>query len=157
MSIKSCIKQVEMFNDIAGNLSHVSHNKLVAQGKVVREEALELCAAVATEDKHEILKECVDVLVTIHGFVKMLEQQGYNVLGAFEEVNVNNLDKFTSSLVVAEQSVAEYAKEGTTIDVTYNEFYGVYVLKDLAGKIRKPISYEKCSVEAFVPKGGMPC
>lgn len=156
MSLNHCITQVGIFNDIAGNLSNVTHESLLAQAKVVKEEGDELLEAVQHADVNEILKECVDVLVTIHGFVQMLEKQGYDVVGAWKEVNSNNLSKFTSSLVTAEDSVLSLGMIGVKAVQEYNEQYDVFVIKDEQGKVRKPLGYKKCSVASYTPKGVLP-
>lgn len=156
MSLNHCITQVGIFNDIAGNLDNVTHESLLAQAKVVKEEGDELLEAVQHADVNEILKECVDVLVTIHGFVQMLEKQGYDVLGAWKEVNTNNLSKFTSSLVAAENSVSNFGMQGIQTKYEYNEQYDVYVIKNEHGKVLKPLGYKKCSVASYTPKGVLP-
>lgn len=156
MNIQQCIDQVVLFNEIAGNLDNVTNDKLLAQAKVVREEGIELLEAVKDGNPNEILKEAVDVLVTIHGFIKMLEEQGYDVLGAFNEVNINNLSKFPLTEKEAVDSAEMLSEQGIPCNIEENKHFQVFVLKDQFGKIRKPINYKKCSVAPYTPKGIMP-
>ena len=156
MDIQKCIDQVTMFNEIAGNLSNVTYENLIAQAKVVFEEGNELFGAVIDKDPNEILKECVDCLVVVHGFAKMLEEQGYNVLGAWSEVNKNNLSKFPTDEEDIVSSLEWYGNEGFDVICEYNDTFNAHVLKDSDGKVRKPLSYKKCSVASYTPKGVLP-
>lgn len=156
MGIEHCIDQVVVFNDIAGNLDNITQESLVAQANVVEEEGKELLEAVLEGNPNEILKECVDVLVTIHGFVKMLEEQGYDVIGAWNAVNINNLSKFPIDEKIACDSVDALADQGVFCKIEANDHYQVFVIKDEQGKVRKPINYKKCSVAAYTPKGVLP-
>ena len=155
-TIKECVEQVKMSNEIAGNFNLVTQESLVAQAKVVEEEGKELLEAALDGNPNEILKECVDVLVTIHGFVAMLEEQGYNVMDAWRDVNTNNLSKFPTSEKVAYDSVIALSDEGVFCNVEENSQYQVYVIKNEAGKVMKPIGYKKANVSFFTPKGIMP-
>ena len=156
MKLQDMIDQVELFNLIAGNLSNITHERLVAQAKVVAEEGNELLEAVWEANPNEILKEAVDVLVTIHGFVKMLEEQGYDVIGAWNEVNKNNLSKFPLTEKEACESVDTLSDQGVFCTIEQNEYYQVYVIKDENSKVRKPAGYKKCSVASYTPKGVLP-
>lgn len=152
-TIKECIEQVVMFNDIAGNFDNVTHNTLLSQAKCVAEEGIELEQSVLSNNPNEILKECIDCMVVVVGMFKMLEQQGYDTLSAWKEVNSNNMSKFTISLCDVDESIEHYKDNGIEVTAEYNDFYNVYVLKDSAGKVRKPLSYNKASVACYTPKG----
>lgn len=156
MTIEECVSGVELFNEIAGNSGLITQESLIAQAKVVAEEGNELLEAVLEGSPNEILKECVDVLVTIHGFVKMLEEQGYDILGAWNAVNINNLSKFPVDEKIACDSVDALADQGVFCRIEENDHYQVFVIKDGQGKVRKPINYKKCSVAAYTPKGILP-
>jgi len=156
MDIKECINGVTLFNEIAGNLQHITNDKLTAQAKVVREEGIELLEAVESGVENEILKECVDVLVTIHGFVKMLELQGYNVTAAFNHVNENNLSKFPTSDKIVSATIEHYQEQGITVSSTTVPHYNCFVIKNEAGKVVKPVNYDKCSVAKYTPTGSVP-
>lgn len=156
MNINDCINSVELFNEIAGNLDNITNEKLIAQAKVVAEEGNELLEAVAEGKPNDVLKECVDVLVTIHGFVKMLEAQGHDIIGAWNEVNVNNLSKFPTDEKIACDTVDKFSDEGIFCTIEENKDYNVFVIKNENGKVVKPIGYKKCSVASYTPKGILP-
>jgi len=156
MGLKECIDGVTLFNEIAGNFSNITNDKLIAQSKVVREEGIELLEAVESGVENEILKECVDVLVTIHGFVKMLEEQGYDVMGAWSEVNSNNLSKFPSTDEAVEASLEYYYEQEIAVSATTVPDYNCFVIKNDAGKVVKPLGYKKCNVASYTPKGILP-
>lgn len=156
MDIKYCIEQVEMFNEIAGNLNNVTHDNLVAQAKVVLEEAKELYEAVLSGDCNEILKEAADCLVVNTGFALLLKEQGYDIKGAWNAVNINNLSKFPVDEKIACDSVDILADQGVFCKIEANDHYQVFVIKNEAGKVMKPINYKKCSVAPYTPKGILP-
>ena len=140
------------FNALAGNLENITEESLIAQAKVVREEGIELFDAVDNkEGPEQILKEAIDVLVTIHGFVSMLQIKGYDVCGAWKDVNENNLSKFPKDYVTAHYSQLAYLDDSVQVEVIKRE-EGCYVLKDDNGKIRKPIGYQKPNLKKYLPK-----
>lgn len=152
--LKECIEDVVLFNTYAGNYDNITDEFLLSQARVVREEGCELLDAVANnEGKEQVLKECVDVLVTITGFATMLQRAGYDVLGAWKAVNANNLDKFPTSYTDACYTLTGY--ESTEVSVAGFQMIEVdssrWAIKDGNGKIRKPIGYEKVSVKQFIP------
>lgn len=154
-TLDTLASDVFLFNEIAGNFKEVSKEKLVAQAKVVLEESQELLQAlVNNEGEEQLLKETIDVLVTVLGMFGMLKQQGYNVEAAWNVVNKNNLTKFCHSYSDALNGVLDYSAQG--IKVVYerspphiDRFY--YILRDENGKVRKPLGYKKCSVKQFTP------
>lgn len=140
------------FNVLAGNLENISEENLLAQAKVVREEGIELFNAVANnEGSEQVLKEAVDVLVTIHGFVSMLQMKGYDVCGAWKEVNDNNLTKFPSDYVTAHYSQLAYLDDNVQVEVIKLP-EDCFMLKDDAGKVRKPLGYQKPNLKKYLPK-----
>lgn len=150
--IKSCIEGVVLFNTYAGNYDNITTEQLLAQAKVVREEGNELLDAVANnEGQEQILKECVDVLVTITGFATMLQRAGYDVVGAWEVINDNNLSKFPTSYTDACYTVVGHeATELSSFTMTQVDA-SRWAIKNSAGKVVKPIGYEKVSVKQFIP------
>lgn len=140
------------FNVLAGNLENISEENLLAQAKVVREEGIELFNAVANkEGPEQVLKEAIDVLVTIHGFVSMLQTKGYDVCGAWKEVNDNNLTKFPSDYVTAHYSQLAYLDDNVQVEVVKRS-EDCFVLKDDNNKVRKPIGYQKPNLKKYLPK-----
>lgn len=156
MTIEECVSGVELFNEIAGNFNLVTQESLVAQANVVEEEGRELLEAALEGNPNEILKECIDCLVVVHGMAQMLQEQGYDVLGAWNAVNKNNLSKFPLTEKEACESVDALSDQGVFCTIETNDHYQVYVIKDENGKVRKPLNYKKCSVAAYTPKGIMP-
>jgi NTP pyrophosphatase (non-canonical NTP hydrolase) len=152
--LKDCIEGVVLFNTYAGNYDNITDEYLLSQARVVREESCELLDAVANnEGKEQVLKECVDVLVTITGFATMLQRAGYDVLGAWKATNDNNLTKYPTSYTDACYTLTGY--EATEVSVAGFQMIQVdscrWAIKDGNGKIRKPIGYEKVSVKQFIP------
>ena len=156
MNIQDCINDVALFNEIAGNFNLVTQESLVAQANVVEEEGKELLEAVLEGNPNEILKECIDCLVVVHGMAQMLQEQGYDILSAWNAVNKNNLSKFPLTEKEACDSVDALSDQGVFCTIEANDHYQVYVIKDEHSKVRKPVGYKKCSVAAYTPKGVMP-
>lgn len=153
-NIEECVLGVVEFNTLCGNLDAVTEENLLAQARVVQEEAVELFDAVhLKEGNTQILKECVDALVVIHGFAAMLQRAGFDVEGAWKAVNENNMTKFTSSYTDACYTKMGY--ESTEGDGFYVEQVGanLFCVKDKFHKVRKPIGYNKVSVAKFTPEG----
>ena len=148
--VENRVQEVVLFNTILGRYDSPTSDDLLAQARVVREEALELFEAVSEgHSQEDLLKECVDVLVVAHGFAALLNAQGYDVSGAWKEVNKNNMSKFCST-----QSDAFYTKmgyEATEGDgfIVEQAAYDKWAVKDRHGKLRKPIGYEKVDLKAF--------
>ena len=149
------IDLIEDFNEIGGNLKNVTEEDLLSQARVNNEEALELWDALyLDEGKAQILKEAIDNYVTIVGFLKMLEKQGYDVANALIHVGENNLSKFISfdDPCLVQETVDFYKGLGIEVFVENNTEYELTVIKDSNGKIRKPVGYKSADVSKFVPK-----
>lgn len=152
-NIKTLIADVHVFNEIAGNYNNVDKDSLFQQAKLVMEEAKELYDAInLCEGNEQILKETCDLLVVAFGMAGKLQHLGYDVAGAWDCVNVNNLTKFPSTEQEVVDSVVEYGKDNIRIFPEYTEDYDCYILKDENGKVRKKAGYKKCSVAKFAPK-----
>ena len=132
-----------------------SKKDLLAQAKLILEEAQELYQAIEQDEGEEqILKETCDNLVVVFGMVAHLHMAGYNVWDAMQAVNSNNMTKFCNT-----QSEAAYTKIGfeatdssqeyTVKQLSYNK-WGVF---NASGKMMKPLGYQKCSVAKFTPSG----
>ena len=151
--------EVFKFNSVAGNLDKpATYKQLEAQLKLVQEELTEtLDKGIISEDNVEIVDGACDMLVTLFGFVQMLERSGYDVVGAMEAVCENNNTKFindiSSAANVVNNSVRFYDEEkNERVSFSYNEAWKVFVLKDSNGKVRKPLGYESVCLGQFVPK-----
>ena len=142
---------VKEFNNVIGNLDNVDEKKLIAQARCVLEEAKELHYAVTNnEGSEQLLKETVDVIVTIFGVVQQLQTLGYNVWDALDKVNKNNLTKVSMDAIQAAYTQDAFAENNVdTVVVTTPHGYAV---KDSNGKVRKPINYKAVSVAEFIPE-----
>lgn len=149
--VEECVAGVAEFNAIAGNYEDVDYQKLLSQARVVKEEGLELYAAVNdVEGDYQLLKECVDVLVVAHGFAGMLQHLGYDVYGAWKATNENNLSKFPSSQTDAYYTKMAYEATGETVEVIQHNS-STWVVKDSKGKVRKPIGYQPVELDKYLP------
>ena len=111
-NLPNLVEGVVTFNAISGNLLDVNNSSLLAQSKVVLEEATELLQAVSEKEGDEqILKGTVDCLVTVFGMVAMLNRLGYDVSGAWQAVNGNNMTKFPTNHVEAIYAADAIANE----------------------------------------------
>lgn len=144
---------VVLFNALAGNLSDVSPEKLLAQARCVAEEGNELLQALEqNEGQAQILKETIDVFVTAFGMLILLQLQGYNVQEAFEAVNKNNLSKVTLDAATAAYTAAFYNNSKPYIKHEVHVVDNNYHVKNEAGKVVKPINYVPVDVSQFVPQ-----
>ena len=150
-NLPSLVEGVVTFNAISGNLLDVNSSSLLAQSKVVLEEAKELLQAVSEKEGDEqVLKETVDCLVTIFGMVAMLNRLGYDVSGAWQAVNGNNMTKFPTDRAEAIYA-ADVIATATGKVCSVFERDGRYIIKDGNNKIRKPLGYKKVSVLQYTP------
>lgn len=124
------------FNQIAGNDSKLTWADMKFQVKLLQDELDETKEAIENKDTVELLDGAADVAVVLFGLIRKLEILGFNVDHALYRVSDNNLSKFPYS----EQTADDSLKEGWT--ATYNQSYGVWVIKDENGKIRKPTTFK---------------
>lgn len=152
-SVKSFVRDVEKFNDIAGNLSSDKLNKesLLQQLALVNEELKETITAVETNDPVEMLDGVVDVLVTAFGFAQKLEAMGFNVGEAMHLVAQNNLEKYPTNIEDVAETLALYDDAGVECAYEFNSNHGMYVVKDSNGKVRKPIHYKSVDINHCAP------
>ena len=150
-NLPNLVEGVVTFNAISGNLLDVNSSSLLAQSKVVLEEATELLEAVEEGlGQEQILKEAADCMVSICGMVAMLNRLGYDVSGAWQAVNENNMTKFPTDRIEAIYAADAIANETGKVCSVF-ERDGRYVIKDGNGKIRKSASYSKVSVLQYTP------
>ena len=148
-----CVEGVWRFNKIAGNLDDVEYEDLQAQCLLIDEESKELNAAVFDEEGAEqILKETTDNLVVLFGMVEMLESLGYDVYGAWKAVNDNNLSKYCTDTIQRDYTDQMYKEKDIKINWTQDVLAGVWVGKDVNGKVRKPINYKPVCLKEYLPK-----
>lgn len=150
--VEECVDGVITFNNIGGNLENIDYPKLRAQAAVVYEEGKEYYDAVfLKQGPEQTLKEIIDVLVTAHGAAAQLEALGYDVCGAWQVVNDNNLTKFCDK-VTAEYSKHYYDEAGTPVSIQCHCPSNSWIIRDKNGKIRKPINYKPVDLKEFLPK-----
>lgn len=149
MDILRQYESVERFNDIAGNFDNVDVAAIEAQIKVVVEEINELKEAFYNKDAVGLLDGACDGFVTLMGLIQKMSVAGFDVSEAIDRVNANNFEKFPSEITVSD---AEYYTEQGW-DVQVNEKYNSLVLKDVNGKIRKPLGFKSVEISDLVPEG----
>lgn len=133
-SLKAC--------EIAGQLTEVSDGAKFQQLSYIQSEVDEIRVALEQGDLVEQLDGCLDVLVTVFGFIGKLEEQGAWSAKAMVKTADNNLSKFPETLEEAEETQGWYLdnKSKETV-VSYNPTYKRYVVRDMNGKYLKPSSF----------------
>lgn len=148
--IQECVAGVVEFNAVGGNFENIDKTKLLGQLKRVDEELRECIQALQdNEGNTQVLKEGVDLGVTVMGYLEMLEQLRFDVCGAWQAVNENNLSKYPKHFKDASLTKKMYEAQGIHVDISHNEQYNCYVIKDENGKVRKPHNYQNINVASF--------
>lgn len=141
---------VKAFNDLAGNKS--THNDFVSQVKCLVEEVNETVQGVEDNDVTATLDGAIDTIYVALGIIQKLEQLGVDVSKACNQVCEDNLIKFPHKLEDAQETVRFYNAKNTNVHYTFNEQYSKYVIKDEAGKIRKPYNFVPTDLTCYVPE-----
>ena len=168
MSILESYNKTKQFNTLCGSLAKAD---VVLQLKLMLEELKETVDAVKYElewcgtheelqvlpiksiyrpnkadwDLVELIDGACDMKVISDGLLQILEAKGFDVSKALLKVGDNNLSKFPTT----EPNMADYNPRWTK---TYNEKFGVWVLKDENGKVRKPHDYVPVDLSDCIPK-----
>lgn len=124
------------------------------QTKLLVEESTEAFEAANLGDKQELLDGCVDNLVIAFKFAEMLQQAGYDVIGAFEAVCDNNDSKVFSSYykaVEAKEQLEERDDQEYTIETSVYDGIPYYSVRRFDGKIMKRIGFVPVELDEFVP------
>lgn len=160
-NLQNLYDQSMKFNALAksidGTYSPVSnefYDKLRNQLKLIQDEVDELRESLSYKDNPEILKEVIDVAVTVAGFIGVLRAAGFQVSGGMEDVCDNNLSKILDNQEEAESSVEVFKNQGieTYIEESIYEGEAYYAVRRKGdGKILKPVSYKKVTLEKYVP------
>jgi len=142
------------FNSISGSIQETSLESFSGQLSFIREEFNELEEAFDDSDNVEALDACVDILVTVMGYMqKMQYTTGANIAHAMNLIAENNLSKYPKDRSVAEQTVQMYTDKGIETYYTYNEDYQVYVIRDkVTGKVKKPVGFQPVDLSVCFPK-----
>lgn len=125
---------------IAGQDKEITTTDKHKQLSYIQSEVDELSDAIIDCDTVEQLDACVDILVTVFGFMQKLQKQGAMLDKAMIKTGKNNITKFPSGLdlELAEETVKFY-KETKNKDCTihFNPEYHCYVIRDANGKYMK--------------------
>ena len=142
------------FNSISGSIQETSQKSFSEQLSFIEEEFEELQEAHADFDNVEALDACVDILVTVMGYMqKMQYTYGADVAKAMDLIAENNLSKYPPTKELAEQTVKMYADKGVETYYTYNEDYQVYVIRDkITGKVKKPVGFKPVDLSVCFTK-----
>lgn len=141
----------DAFNIISGQASKTSYEDLNNQLDLIKEEVFELDADIQTLNFEGIVGETVDVLFTTLGLVQKLEAKGINMLKAMEIVAKANLSKFPAIYSDVKESEEFYKAKEIKVNISYNDLYEVYVIKDENNKVRKSVNFVKADVSSCVP------
>ena len=155
MNLQKLVDLSLQFNVISGADKEIDLESLDRQLGFLLSESRELKDAISDyyisgESEGEIVKEALDVLVTVVGVLQKMQNRGYDIEAAAEEVGLNNLSKYPKTHAEAMQSLQDLASQGVNAYVSYNPVYDCYVIRDVdAGKVRKPSSYQKVDSNNF--------
>lgn len=152
------IEEVYLFNDIADvarGITEVTLEDIKNQYKVVLEEVKETGQAIEENNPVKVLDGVVDSFVTLLGLAKQLEELGFDVLGACQQVAYDNLQKYPTEEATAIDSVEAFKKKGTNIKFEEVEIDGknVFVLLDENNKVRKPVDFKGTDLSKYAPEG----
>lgn len=145
-------KDQDAFNIISGQDEKTSIEDIKNQLKLINEEVFELEADVETENYVGMTGELIDVLFTTLGMIQKFEAKGINMNKAMQIIAEANLSKFPALYSEAEESKEFYKQKGIEVNISYNETYDVYVLKDENDKVRKAVNFVKADVSSCVPE-----
>lgn len=156
--VGNAYSSVKVFNSIADNIggkvSLPLKERLLNQINIIQSELNELKDGVELDNPLEILDGVCDVVVTAFGAMQMADEV-YDAREGLLEVCANNLTKYVqvtdpNARTIIDATVAKYKAEGVEIVVHYNKTFGVYVFKDLEGKVRKPTSYKNVDLVSYL-------
>ncbi|UZS00962.1 nucleoside triphosphate pyrophosphohydrolase [Pseudomonas phage vB_PsaM_M1] len=152
-------KRVVAFNDKAGVKMEPFDTPnwwkaVELQAKLLVEESQESLDAAELGDKVELVDGCIDVLFLGFMFANMLQQAGYDVIGAFEAVCDNNDSKVFSSYYEAveeKEQLEERDDQEYTIETSVYDGMPYYSVRRFDGKIMKKVGFVPVNLDEFVP------
>lgn len=153
-------KRVVAFNDKAGVKDEPFDTPnwwkaVELQAKLLVEESQESLDAAKLGDKVELVDGCIDVLFLGFMFANMLQQAGYDVIGAFEAVCSNNDSKVFSSYyeaVEAKEQLEERDDQEYSIETAICNGMPFYSVRNYYGKISKPVNFKGVDLKPFIPR-----
>lgn len=146
-------KEVVAFNDIAGNFEKTSYRDLKNQAELIMEEAKETLEAFEDKDATEVLDGAIDVLYVTVGLLERLDRLGFKVAEAMDRTVLNNLNKFPMTEAVCLETVDYYSSKGIDSTLKYLPNYNLFVVKNLEGKVLKPLNFVRNNLKSCVPEG----
>ena len=146
-SLKAC--------EIAGQNLELEPKARKQQLSYIQSEVQELADALEETDLVEELDACMDILVTVFGYIRKLEALGARVDVAMVKTADNNLSKFPTTLEEVQQTQEFYktVKNKETV-FGYNSDYKRYVVRDMNGKYLKPSSFVENDLSGCFDKEG---
>lgn len=128
--------------EIAGQNTELTSKHRKQQLSYIQSEVAELQDALDVPDLVEELDACMDILVTVFGYLGKLQNLGARVDVAMVKTADNNLSKFPTNIEEVEQTQKFY-RDVKNKDTTfgYNSYYKRYVVRDMNGKYLKPSSF----------------
>ena len=140
--------------EIAGQDKEFSYQFRKQQLSYIQSEVQELADALEELDLVEELDACVDILVTVFGYMQKLQQHGARVDKAMVKTAENNLSKFPTTLEEVQQTQEFYktVKNKETV-FGYNPDYKRYVVRDMNGKYLKCKSFVENDLSDCFDKG----
>lgn len=125
------------------------------QTKLLVEESTEAYDAAKLGDKIELLDGCIDNLVIAFKFADMLEEAGYDIVGAFEAVMDNNDSKVFNSYYEAieeKEKLEERDDQEYSIETSICNGLPYYSIRRFDGKIVKKVGFIPVNLEEYIPK-----
>lgn len=156
--IGEAYNSVKVFNHIANNIGKDVQlplkQRLLNQIEIIQSELNEFKDGVELNDPLETLDGVGDLFVTAVGALQMVDEVS-KARESLLEICDNNLTKFIqvsdpNANEIIKSSIEQYAAEGVEITAELNRVFGVYVLKDQNGKIRKPSNYKAVDLVSYL-------
>lgn len=155
-------RDVKMFNTVSGAVDEAYSlnskqylERLKQQLKLVQDEVAELEEALNNKDHPEILKESLDVLVCLYGFITIQKAAGVDVYEGAEEVCNNNLSKIMNNEDEAKKTVEYHASKGVASYIEEKKYYPAewyYAVRRTSdSKVLKPYNYKKVDLSFCIP------
>lgn len=157
------------FNTISGSVSEVNEKAFLEQYGYIKEEFRELTRTVGgdynlniNEQSYELsletymleqaLDDCLDIVITVFGFMQKLETLGVDVGQAGIDTANNNLSKYTNIPAVVYQTIDKLKTEkGIDTFHTFNQEYNRFVIRNKEnGKIVKPSNFVSNDLSKYI-------
>ena len=164
--IQALYDLTKKFNTISGSINEVTERAFLEQYSYIKEEFKELTENLGegigdkSGDKLTLepymlgatLDDCLDIVITVFGFMQKLETLGVDVGQAGIDTANNNLSKYTNILTVVYETIDKLRIEkGVEAYSTFNQDENVFVIRNKAtGKIIKPIGFVPNDLSPYI-------